>query len=90
MSELKIDETDLYIQTKSNVEILKKYAPMCKVDGCTNDCAIAWDSYGKIDFHHCHDCHFKYVGKGFYVARIVNGVTGEEQFDFDDDGRRVE
>ena len=53
--------------TTEEINILKEYAPKCK--HCDNDCQIAWDSYGKIDFDHCHDCHFKYVGKGYYIAK---------------------
>ena len=58
--------------TSKEVAILKKYAPKCNIKGCNNDCQIAWDSYGKINFDHCHDCHFAYAGKGFYISEVVH------------------
>jgi hypothetical protein len=54
---------------KKEIDVLKKYAPKCK--HCDNDCHIQWDNRGKIDFDHCNECHFKYVGKGHYISEVI-------------------
>ena len=58
------------LSRRDEIKILKKYAPQCKIEGCTKPCQIAWDNRGKILFDHCHDCHFEHIGEGFYISKV--------------------
>jgi hypothetical protein len=47
-------------------------APKCK--HCSNECQLWGFEEDSYYWDHCHDCHYKFVGKGYYIDEVINGT----------------
>jgi len=44
-------------------------APKCK--HCSNECQRKGFGNETYYWNHCHDCHYEYVGKGYYIEEVA-------------------